>query len=576
MKEKNMKVSARLGLGFGLLLVTMVVMIAVTLLQLSGIGKINDHVIGEDLVKTNAANTINILTQANGRSIIELLITNDKLHMQDINRQIDANKQSITDALGVLERLIKRPEGKAFLAQIKQLRGQYVASFTRVSKLLEQNKKDDAINLMNTETLPALNALQESVAGLTEFQKSIVVASSNNVKEHIDTARLVLLVLGAAALLVGASAAFLISRNLTSQLGGEPDVIAGIARQIAGGDLAMTITTKADDQASVLMAIMAMRDSLVAIVSQVRVGTETIVTASGQIASGNLDLSARTEQQASALEETASSMEELTSTVKQNTANAREANQLARSASEVAVEGGLVVSKVVSTMREINESSTKIVDIIGVIDGIAFQTNILALNAAVEAARAGEQGRGFAVVASEVRNLAQRSAAAAKEIKALIGDSVEKVGEGAKLVDQAGATMDEVVASVKRVTDIIGEIATAGNEQSAGIEQINQAITQMDDVTQQNAALVEEAAAAAQSMQDQSENLLGVVSVFKLLNGTAPKKAPATARVAASAAQTQAQKMPRNTGAVKKLSGVKPAAPVLASAPEKTAEWEEF
>ena len=259
-----------------------------------------------------------------------------------------------------------------------------------------------------------------------------------------------------------------------------------------------------------------MKDSLADIVGQVRNGTETISTASSQIAAGNLDLSSRTEQQASSLEETASSMEELTSTVKQNADNARQANVLAVSASEVAVRGGTVVSEVVDTMASINESSKKIVDIIGVIDSIAFQTNILALNAAVEAARAGEQGRGFAVVAAEVRNLAQRSAAAAKEIKTLINDSVDKVDAGGKLVDQAGVTMAEIVQSITRVTNIMSEIASASMEQTMGIEQINSAISQMDEVTQQNAALVEEAAAAAGSMQEQAAALSEVVSIFKL------------------------------------------------------------
>jgi len=290
-----------------------------------------------------------------------------------------------------------------------------------------------------------------------------------------------------------------------------------IAQRVAEGDLGADIRPESKDETGQLMSsLLAMNNSLLRIVGEVRIGTDTIATASTEIASGNLDLSARTEQQAGSLEETASAMEELTSTVKQNADNARQANQLAVSASEVAQQGGNVVSQVVDTMGSINASSRKIFDIISVIDGIAFQTNILALNAAVEAARAGEQGRGFAVVASEVRNLAQRSSAAAKEIKELIDDSVEKVDSGSKLVEQAGTTMAEVVASVRRVTDIVAEISAASQEQSSGIEEVNRAISQMDEVTQQNAALVEEAAAAAQSLQEQARNLTEVVSVFKL------------------------------------------------------------
>lgn len=309
---------------------------------------------------------------------------------------------------------------------------------------------------------------------------------------------------------------WLIARSLLRQLGQEPGYTASVTQSIADGDLTGTINLKEGDHSSLLHSIKAMRDSLVSIVSQVRTGTDTIAVASSEIAHGNMDLSSRTESQASSLEETASSMEELTSTVKQNADNARQANQLALSASKVAVKGGAVVSQVVDTMGSINESSKKIVEIIGVIDGIAFQTNILALNAAVEAARAGEQGRGFAVVAAEVRNLAQRSAAAAKEIKTLIGDSVGKVDAGSRLVNQAGATMNEVVESIQRVTEIMAEITIASQEQSTGIEQVNQAITEMDNATQQNAALVEQAAAAAAAMRDQTDNLAKVVSAFKL------------------------------------------------------------
>jgi len=332
-----------------------------------------------------------------------------------------------------------------------------------------------------------------------------------------------------------------------------------------------------------LQALKDMNASLVNIVGQVRVGADTIATASSEIAAGNLDLSSRTEEQASSLEETASSMEELTSTVKQNAENARQANSLANSASDVASKGGAVVSQVIDTMSSINESAKKIVDIISVIDGIAFQTNILALNAAVEAARAGEQGRGFAVVAAEVRNLAQRSAGAAKEIKTLIADSVEKVDAGSKLVDQAGSTMSEVVDSVKRVTDIISEISAASQEQTAGIEQINQAIMEMDNVTQQNASLVEQAAAAAESMQDQAGSLTQVVSVFKIdgarMAVAAPVKAAsrpvAKKAVAAVKPASIAKSHPKlATGNVKPLKRVA-SAPIPPSAVSGS-DWEEF
>ncbi|WP_136418537.1 methyl-accepting chemotaxis protein [Herbaspirillum sp. ST 5-3] len=353
-----------------------------------------------------------------------------------------------------------------------------------------------------------------------------------------------------------------------------------VARSVAAGDLTRRIdVTTIDETGQLLQALKEMNESLVRIVSEVRGGTETIATASSQIASGNLDLSERTETQASALEETASSMEQLTGTVKQNADSAYQANQLAMSASEVAVKGGAVVSQVVDTMGSINESAKKIADIIGVIDGIAFQTNILALNAAVEAARAGEQGKGFAVVATEVRQLAQRSAAAAKEIKALIDDSVEKVGVGAKLVDQAGATMQEIVDSVKRVTDIMSEISTASKEQTDGIQQVNKAIAQMDEGTQQNAALVEEAAAAAESLHEQADNLAHVVSVFKLGNMQVASAAPAAPSAPRKAAAGSVIPLARKT-ALKAPAKAAPAASgtkrIAGLRSGDESDWEEF
>ncbi|OEZ66643.1 methyl-accepting chemotaxis protein II [Janthinobacterium sp. HH103] len=335
---------------------------------------------------------------------------------------------------------------------------------------------------------------------------------------------------GAAALILAALIAWWLARNISGPLRSAIDV----ARQVAQGDLTVQVEVRSKDETGELMqALKEMTASLLRIVTEVRGGTQAIATASRQIASGNLDLSARTEQQASSLEETASSMEELTGTVQQNAQNAHEANGLAASASAVAGKGGSVVAQVVDTMGSINDSSRKIVDIIAVIDGIAFQTNILALNAAVEAARAGEQGRGFAVVATEVRNLAQRSAGAAKEIKALINDSVAQVESGARLVDEAGHTMHEIVDSVHKVSSIVGHISAASDEQRAGIEQVNQAISEMDHVTQQNASLVEEAAAAAEAMQEQAARLADAVSVFRTAQVdaiAAPSPRPAVRR----------------------------------------------
>jgi methyl-accepting chemotaxis protein-1 (serine sensor receptor) len=384
-------------------------------------------------------------------------------------------------------------------------------------------QREEIERVMFEKMAPLFSPMEKSASALTDFQMKTAAAAYDKSQGRYRLFMTIAIGGVLFGLLAVAISAFLLLRAILRPLG----EMLGHFDAMANGDLSKNIDVRSSDEMGALLSgLRKMQGSLSATVLSVRDGTTAIGTATSQIAAGNLDLSSRTEEQASSLEETASSMEELTSTVNQNADNARQANQLAMSASAVAERGGAVVSKVVATMDDINTSAKKIVDIIGVIDGIAFQTNILALNAAVEAARAGEQGRGFAVVASEVRNLAQRSAAAAKEIKSLINDSVTKVDAGSALVAQAGSTMEEVVESVKRVTDIMTEITAATEEQSSGISQVNQAISQMDQVTQQNAALVEEAAAAAEALSEQAINLERAVSVFHLADTPTLENSP--------------------------------------------------
>ena len=515
MNIANMKIGARLGAGFAAVILLMVMLIVFSSTSLSNISELNKKIIDKDWVKVNAAQTINALTSSNGRLTLGLFILGDADQIARSYEQINLNKKAIASMIATLDQTIYLPEGRAILEDIKRDRQIYVDSFSQVARLLEQQKHEAAARLMNGETLPVLQRLQARLSELVELQKKIVAESGEAINDHIAATRKLMITLGLAAMLLSIVIAYRIGRGITGPI---QDAVK-VAQTVAAGDLSSEIRVRGNDETGLLLqALKQMNQNLLDIVAKVRAGTDSIATASAQIASGNLDLSARTEEQASALEQTAASMEELTATVRQNAEHARLARQLAASASSVATEGGAVVAQVVDTMSSIHASSRKVVDIIGVIDGIAFQTNILALNAAVEAARAGEQGRGFAVVATEVRNLAQRSAAAAKEIKALIGTSVDQVAAGSKLVADAGNTMDQVVASVQRVTDIMQEISHASQEQSAGIEQINQAIIQMDQVTQQNAALVEEAAATSAALEQQAGTLAGVVSTFKLVD----------------------------------------------------------
>ena len=451
------------------------------------------------------------------------------------------NIKETTELQKFLESRMDTPQRRQIYEKIGELRKGYLSAREEVSKAKLASGAEEANKVFTQRFEPASQGYLAGVQQLVDGERAELDAAANRSDQMRVNLTMLLIGCSVLSLLSGIALAWMLARSITRPL--RRAVV--VAEAVAAGDLTSRIeVTSADETGQLMQALRSMNENLAKVVGEVRQGTDTIATASSEIASGNQDLSSRTEEQASSLEQTAASMEELTSTVKQNADNARQANQLAMSASEVAVRGGSVVSQVVDTMSAINTSSRKIVDIIAVIDGIAFQTNILALNAAVEAARAGEQGRGFAVVASEVRSLAQRSAAAAKEIKGLIDDSVGKVEAGSHQVAEAGQTMEEIVASVKRVTDIMGEISAASHEQTQGIEQINQAITQMDQVTQQNAALVEEAAAAAASLQEQAGSLSQVVSVFTLNGNGASEAAPRvlrrvtpTARAAAPAAR---------------------------------------
>ena len=521
MKLQEMNVSTRLAVGFGLVVVLLLVVIGLGLASMRDVQGRLDEMTQVNDIQAQLAATMEQTVTERALALRNLILLQEDDEIQIEVKRIDDSGKKYAEASGKLAKMFgalatTSDEEKAALAKIEQqavLAAPYIA---RAAALALDKKQDEAYKLLRFEFRPVQKKWWDelrSLRAIEDKQNAVELVASAQAYAH---GRDLMLVIGALALIVSVGGALLITRSIVHQLGCEPEEAVSIAGQIAAGNLTIAIDTKADDHDSLLFAMKSMRDSLVQIVSQVHSSTDSIAAAAGQIATGNMDLSARTEQQASSLEETASSMEQLASAVQQNADNARQANGLAVSASDVSAKGGAVVAQVVDTMAAIDISAHKIVDIIGVIDGIAFQTNILALNAAVEAARAGEQGRGFAVVASEVRNLAQRSAAAAKEIKSLIGDSVDKVRAGNRLVEQAGTTMNDVVSSVRRVSDIMAEIVAASQEQSSGIAQVNTAITQMDVVTQQNAALVEEAAAAAQAMHEQATSLSEVVSVFQI------------------------------------------------------------
>jgi len=513
MQLNRIRLGPRLALGFGAVLALMLLMVALSVLEFEGAGREFEGTVDLQRRAAQAESWLG-LTQINLNRTLAIAQTGgDAALVQHFEPLMKATSAQISGIQKELEAQLATEQGKALFAAVGARRKAYIEVRDEIFASFKGGEAAAIGSATQRRLVPAANDYVAAIEAFHQHEVQRVEERSAAMRARIRHAELLLAALAGCGLLLGALMAWLMARSITLPL---RDVVAA-THAITGGDLSQSVPVAGRDEVGeVLQSIARMQESLRAMVGEVRSSTDSISTASSEIASGNADLSSRTEQAASNLQQTAASMEQLTGTVRQSADAARTANQLAASAATVAARGGAVVSQVVATMNEINASSKQIADIIGTIDGIAFQTNILALNAAVEAARAGEQGRGFAVVAAEVRSLAQRSAAAAKEIKGLIGSSVEKVASGSRLVDDAGATMSEIVASVQRVSDIIGEITAAASEQSEGIGQVNSAVTQLDQMTQQNAALVEESAAAAESLKEQAKRLAQVVAAFRL------------------------------------------------------------
>jgi methyl-accepting chemotaxis protein len=566
MNLSNLKIARRLQLAFALVIVVLLATVAIALSGLHNLNASTKNLADQAWPRAKLANAALVSARSSFGRLAQLAIVSDPAMRSMAVGKLAEHTDAFNKAIADLDKLLVRPKGQALNAQAKRDAEAYMAVLARVVALGNAGKYDEASTLAFGDAYGAMQKLSLGLRDQTVFQAELFAIGTAEAQATFDSSRNLIISAAVLAVLLAIAAAIVITRSIVRPL----DAAVKVARTVAAGDLTSDIqVTSKDETGQLMQALKDMNTALQTMVGEVRSGSDTIASASSEIASGNLELSSRTEQQASSLEETASSMEEMTSTVKQNADNARQANGLAATASDVARKGGAVVAQVVDTMGAINASSRKIVDIISVIDGIAFQTNILALNAAVEAARAGEQGRGFAVVASEVRNLAQRSASAAKEIKTLIDDSVQQVELGSKLVGDAGTTMDEVVTSVQRVTDIMAEISSASREQESGIEQINMAITEMDSVTQQNAALVEEAAAAAGSLEEQSAALAKLVSRF-VVHGVAvtPVLTPVPRQVMSAKVRVIA---PRAVAAAPA-----PRALPVRAAKVQEAEWETF
>jgi len=570
----RMTLGSRLASGFALVIVAGVLMAGVGTMCLVSIKKDTHILVADRMEKANQFSQIVVRVNAQATSLRNFLLSIDPDDRATEKRSVLAAREENRQLLQRLEASVTLPAGQAVIRKLRETGQHYEPVVDKIIALDEAGEKDAARQMLRVEARPILSVYFSALDEGIHAQQDSMRALAEQVEDEANNTVWILLIVAGAAALIGGATAWHLTRSITRALGGEPEAAVDVARAIAAGNLAVAVPVRAGDASSLMAHMGQMREALARVVGQVRQGSEAVAGASAEIAQGNQDLSARTESQASALEETAASMEELGSTVRHNADNASQANQLAQQASSVAQQGGEVVGQVVGTMRGIAEASHKIADIIGVIDGIAFQTNILALNAAVEAARAGEQGRGFAVVASEVRALAGRSAEAAKEIKSLITDSVQRVEQGTQQVDQAGSTMQEVVAAIRRVTDLVGEISAASSEQSAGVSQVGEAVTQMDQATQQNAALVEEMAAAASSLRSQAGDLVQAVAVFQLHAGAQPVKArepsiaPAPVPASpASAKPTPAAVAPAPSTKIAPQAARKPAAPEPAAAP---------
>ena len=539
----NLSIGKRLALGFGAVSLMLVLISALSNASILRLNNGTKEIVEHRIPAIEMSNLVEAQISIIAIAVRNMMLNDDPADRQRQVQLIEDARKVMTATLAEIEpTLMAHAESIGILRRMEAASANYLAGADQLLKLIHAGQDQEARAYLLNELRPRLYALKDATEAELALQKQFSAAAAQDAAATYGSTIRQTWGLGLFALALAAGIAFWITRSITRPVARALEV----ANTVAAGDLTSRIeVTTRDETGQLLQALKTMNESLARTVGAVRTGTDTIAVAAEQVAAGSLDLSSRTEQQAGALEETASSMEELTSTVRQNADNARQANKLAESASGVAARGGDVIHQVVDTMDEIQASSSKISDIIGVIDGIAFQTNILALNAAVEAARAGEQGRGFAVVATEVRNLAQRSAAAAKEIKQLIGDSSDKVANGSRLVAQAGATMEEIVESVRRVTDIMAEISAASLEQSAGIEQINGAVAQMDEGTQQNAALVEETAAASNAMQEQAARLAQAVAVFRIDAGRATEAPRPGAQVQA---QAPARKRPAVAG----------------------------